>query len=93
MNLLETIQQNLDYPILQKIDTTTDKIVEDNATADEHKFSQAAIPAILTALYKYVQTDDRALAILKNESDGNWVSKIFDEHTKEAIEIIAGYAK
>jgi hypothetical protein len=93
MNLLEKVQQNLGYPALQKIDTSTDKIIEDAATPDEDKFSQAAIPAVLTALYKYVQTDEGATEVLNGNNDTKWIAKIFDEHKKDAIEIISSYSK
>lgn len=93
MNLLEKVQQNLGYPALQKIDLSTDKIIEDIATPDEDKFSQAAIPAVLTALYKYVLTDEGATEVLNGDSDTKWIAMIFDEHKKDAIEIISSYSK
>lgn len=92
-NLLETIQQNLGYPALQKIDPNTQHVVENDKTPDEHKFSQAAIPAVLTALYKYVQSDAGAEDFLRGDNSSNWVSKIFDDNKKEAIQKISAYAK
>jgi hypothetical protein len=93
INILETVQQSLGYPALQKIDPNTQQVVADNKTPDEHKFSQAAIPAVLTALYKYVQSDAGAEDFLRGENSSNWVSKIFDENKKEAIQKISAYAK
>jgi hypothetical protein len=93
VNLLETVQQNLGYPALQKIDPNTQQVKEDENTPDEHKFSQAAIPAILTGLYKYVQSDEGAEDVLRGDISSNWVSKIFDDNRKEAIQTIAAYAK
>jgi hypothetical protein len=93
INLLETVQQNLGYPALQKIDPNTQKVVEDEKKPDEDKFSQAAIPAVLTGLYKYVQTDEGAADILATDNTANWVSKIFDDNCKEAVETIAAYSK
>ena len=93
VNLLETVQQNLGYPALQKIDPNTQQVKEDENTPDEHKFSQAAIPAVLTGLYKYVQSDEGAGDVLRGDISSNWVSKIFDDNRKEAIQTIAAYAK
>jgi site-specific DNA-cytosine methylase len=93
INILETVQQNLGYPALQKIDPNTQQVVEDNKTPDEHKFSQAAIPAVLTALYKYVESDAGAEDFLRGDNSSNWVSKIFDDNKKEAIQKISAYAK
>jgi hypothetical protein len=93
MNLLEKVQQNLGYPTLQKIDVSTDKIIDDSTTPNEDKFSQAAIPAVLAALYKYVQTDEGATEVLNGNDDTKWIAKMFDEQKKDAIEIIASYSK
>jgi hypothetical protein len=93
LQLLQTVQQNLGYPALQKVDPNTKEIIEDTSTPNEDKFSQAAIPAVLTALYKYAQKDDGANEILAGTVDKNWITKIFDENKKEAIQIISSYAK
>ena len=92
VNLLETIQKNLGYPALQKIDPNTQAVVEDAKTPDEHKFSQAAIPAVLTALYKYVQSDEGATVVLRGDNSTNWVGEIFHDNTKEVLQTIASYS-
>ena len=93
INLLETVQQNLGYPPLQKIDPNTQQVVIDEKTADEDKFSQAAIPAVLTGLYKYVQSDVGATTFLRGDNSSNWVGEIFDDNKKEVIQTISAYAK
>ena len=93
VNLLEVVQQNLGYPALQKIDPNTQKMVIDEQTPDEDKFSQAAIPAVLTGLYKYVQTDEGAAAFLQSDEGTNWMNKIFDDNKKEAIQTISAYTR
>jgi copper chaperone CopZ len=93
INLLETVQKNSGYPALQKIDPNTQAVVADDKTPDEHKFSQAAIPAILTALYKYVQADEGAAEFLRGDSSTNWVSKIFPGNKKEVVQAIAAYSQ
>lgn len=93
INLLETIQQNLGYPALQKINPNTQQVAIDEKTPEEHKFSQAAIPAVLTGLYKYVQTDDGAEDYLRVDTSPNWVNKIFNHNKKEVVQKISAYAK
>ncbi|MGF2413153.1 MAG: hypothetical protein ACQUYJ_12555 [Ferruginibacter sp.] len=93
INLLETVQQHLGYPVLHKIDPNTQQVTGENQTPDENKFSQAAIPAVLTAIYKYVQADEGATQLLQGDDSVNWIDKIFNDHKKEAIQIIASYAK
>ena len=92
LNLLESVQQNLGYLPLQKIDTTTDQIKENTKTPDEQKFSQAAIPAVLTAMYNFAQSDEGATDILQKDITTDWVKIIFDDNRKAAIQAIAEYA-
>ena len=79
VNLLEIVQQNLGYPALQKMDPNTLKVATEAETPDEDKFSQAAIPAVLTALCEFAQTDGGAADILRNDEGINWINKIFDD--------------
>ena len=92
LDLLEVVQQKLGYPVLQKIDPNTQQVVEDDTTPDEHKFSQAAIPAVLTGLYNYVQSDAGATELLQSNETTQWLSKIFNESKKDAVQKIAAYA-
>ena len=93
IDLLETVQKNLGYPPLQKIDPNTQAVKEDTATPDEDKFSQAAIPAILTAFYKYVQSDEGAAEILRGDYSTDWVNKIFEDNKREVVQTISSYSR
>jgi hypothetical protein len=93
INLLEAVQKNLGYPPLTKIDPNTAQVTDSEKSPGEDKFSQAAIPAVLTALHEFVQSDEGAAEFLKGEPTTNWVSKIFDEKRKEAVQTIAAYAE
>ena len=92
VNLIKTIQENLGFPPLKKIDPNTQQPETVNDEAEVNKFSQAAIPAVLTGLYMYVQSDEGAAAFLNADNNTNWVSKIFDDNRKEAIQTISAYA-
>ena len=89
INLLEQVQQNLHYPPVQKIDATTQEVNSEVPEIVEDKFSQVAIPGVLTGLYKFSSTDEGAKEILRGDFNTNWVDKIFDESNKEVIENIA----
>ena len=93
INLLETVQQNLGYPPLQKIDPNTQKVTDDDTKPAEDKFSQAAIPAVLAGLFNFVQADEGAAEFLTGDNTTNWLDKIFDDNRKEAIQAISAYAK
>ncbi len=93
INLLEAVQQNLGYPSLQKIDPNTQEVTADEKKPNENKFSQAAIPAVLTGLYKYVQSDEGAADLLGSGTSSTWINKIFDDSRKEVIQTISAYTK
>ena len=90
INLLKKVQENLHYPQLQKIDPNTQQA--DNSNTSTDNFSQAAIPVILTGLYKLNSSDEGAEVILRGENSADWVSKIFNNNKKEIIEKIAAYS-
>ena len=92
VNLIKKIPENLGFPPLNKIDPETEQPATDKAEVVANKFSQAAIPAVLTGLYRFVQSDEGAAEFLNGDSSTNWVSKIFDDNSKEAIQTISAYA-
>ena len=87
VNLLETIQQNLGYPPLQKIDPNTQQ-----AAGPEDKFSQAAIPAVLTGLYRYVQKDEGAEKLLQVANSSMWITTFFEAEKNAVVQTIADYS-
>lgn len=91
INILTTVQENLHYPPLHKIDPNTQQVINDVATEQSNDFSQAAIPAVLTGLYKYSITDNGAQEILRGDYSTDWVTKIFEENKTDIIDKIADY--
>ncbi len=92
LNILETVQKNLHYPPLQKVDPNTQQVVADTHTSDEHRFSQAAIPAVLTGLYTYSGNDDGAENILRGDLSSNWVNEIFGTTSDDVVKKISTYS-
>lgn len=90
--LLEAVQEKLHYPVLLKIDTTTDLVVNSETLPNENAFSQAALPAVLTALTHFAMTDEGATAVLANKAEFNWIDSIFEANKTTVIETIADYA-
>jgi len=88
IHLLETIQNNLHYPPLKKIDPNTQEL----KAGAEHTFSQAAIPAVLIGFYTYSGHDTGAERILRGVTSSNWVSEIFGNKAAEVVQKVASYA-
>jgi hypothetical protein len=92
INLLETVQQRLGYPPIKKIDPNNKIPHHYEGQPAGQEFAQAAIPTVLTAMYRYVQSDEGATDFLNNTTS-NWADVIFEDHKQQAVEMVAGYAQ
>ena len=91
-NLVETIQKNLDLPALQKIDPNIQETKEKTLRSSQEKLAQAAIPAVLAALYKFTRTDDGCKAIISGDGYSDWLGTFFEGKEKSAVDKVARYA-
>ena len=89
-NILETIQQNLQYPELQKIDPNTQDIDGKEPVSVIGHLGQAAIPAVLTGLYKLSRNIEGAEQILSAGS-GYTLDLLFGDNTDRVVENVAHY--
>ena len=92
VNLLQAVQENLGYPPLHKVDANTEKIIADEKNPEEDRFSQSAIPAVLTAFFTYSRTDEGAEAILHSQLTNGWANFIFGDHKSGIVKSIADYS-
>jgi|SRR5436190_12605262 hypothetical protein len=91
-NLVETIQKNLGLPALQKIDPNIQEVKTKSLRAPADNLAQAAIPAVLTALYKLTRTDEGCKAIISGEGNPDWLGTFFEGKEKSAVDKVALYA-
>ena len=91
-NLFQKIQEKVGCQPLQKIDANTLQVVEDVTTPNEERFSQAVVPTVLTALYKFSRTNDGAEKILNGDIETNWTDIIFDDKKTEIISKVVSYS-
>lgn len=90
-HLVNSLQIQMGYPVLQKIDPNTQAVIEPASTT-ENRFGQAAIPAVLTALYKYSDTDDGAGNVLQGNTPADLTTLLFKENKDDIIGMIASYS-
>ena len=64
-NIIEQIQTNLEYPPLHKIDPNIQETKPEFEHTGAEKLAQAAIPAVVAALYKYSKTFNFYYKIIK----------------------------
>jgi hypothetical protein len=91
-NIIETIQKNLDLPALQKIDPNIQETKEKTLRSVQEKLAQAAIPAVLTAMYKFTRTDEGCKAIISGDGYSDWLGTFFEGKEKSAVDKVARYA-
>jgi hypothetical protein len=91
-NLVETIQKSLGFPPLQKIDPNIQETKDKSPREPQAKLAQAAIPAVLTALYRFTRSGDGSDAILSAADHADWLDIIFKGKEATAVEKIARYA-
>jgi len=91
-SLIETIQQNLNYPPLKKIDPNTQDIKDKDIQSAVEKLAQAAIPSVLTALYKLSRNDEGSLKILNADTHKDSLFTLVNWKESQLVEKVAEYA-
>jgi len=90
MNLLETVQNNLGYDPLKKVDPNSQEIKDARKMSSNQKLAQAAIPAVLAALIKYSDGNE-GINIMTRKNE-NWLNLIYHGKENYAVKQIADYA-
>jgi len=90
-NLIDSIQKNLGLPALQKIDPNIQEVKDKSLRSSRDNLAQAAIPAVLTALYKFTRTDEGGKTFISNESNPDWLGTFFEGKEKSAVDKVALY--
>ncbi len=93
MNIIEAVRTASGHAPVQKVDPNTQAPVNEPA-GQQTQLSQAAIPTILTGLYKYTRHEENAENILRgnNSTNTTWTDEIFGNKSTEIIQHIASYA-
>ena len=91
INLVDTIQNNMGLPILQKIDPNTQEVKKPENFTPREYLGQAAIPTVLLGLYKYSRTTDGNVYIINCELSGNLLDSIFGDLKAPVVERVASY--
>ena len=84
INLIDAIQTNLEFPVLQKIDPNTQEVKKPDDVSPSDFIGQAAIPTVLLGLYRYSRTPEGNAAIVNGTFNTNPLDAIFGD-VKEAV--------
>ena len=91
MNIIETVQSNLGFEALKKIDPNTQETTGDDTAMGNSAIAQAGIPAILLGIYNQLEENPN-LSLLDSEQ-GNLLEKIFGKSAELVVEQIDNYSK
>lgn len=92
INILTTIQKNLGYPVLKKIDPNTQEIKVENRNPDINKLGQAAIPSVLAGINNLSKSDEGLADIVNEPTGADWIALIFGENKNAIINNVSQYA-
>jgi hypothetical protein len=91
-NIVETIQKNLGYAPLQKVDPNIQETKDKYEQSPIDLLAQAAVPAVLTALYSLSRADDGCAKIISRNAESDWLAVLFKGKENEAVAKVAQYA-
>jgi hypothetical protein len=91
MNIIDNITEKLKVPHLQKIDPNTQEVKHPEHESAEEFFYQAAIAAVLTAIYKFTRIKEGNTQLLFADQSGDLLGLLFGKDKALAIEKVANY--
>jgi len=91
INLVESIQQSLGWPALQKIDPNTQEVKRPENVSAADYLGQAAIPAVLLGLYKFSGDKEGNAAIVNGSLSENLLDTIFGNTKEGVVQRVAEY--
>ncbi|HEY2721576.1 MAG TPA: hypothetical protein VGI82_07615 [Chitinophagaceae bacterium] len=89
INIIETIQKNLGFAPLDKIDPNTQEAKDIKKISPDRKLQQAAVPAVLAAMIKYSDGTE-GMNLFSDNKD--WLAAIYSGKENDAIKKVAEYA-
>jgi hypothetical protein len=91
INLVESIQKNLGFHELQKIDPNTQEVKKPENVSVQDYLPQAAIPVVLLGLYKFSCTEAGNAELVRGELQNKLLKTIFGKNTQSVINKVAAY--
>jgi hypothetical protein len=90
-NIVEVLRKRVGYAPLEKIDANKQETKNEDHSPLE-KLAQAAIPAVLAAIFRFVHTEQGCYQLIGGHEDEDWFPIIYQGREGEAVEKVAHYA-
>lgn len=91
MNIIETIQQKLDYSTIEKVDPNTNQVKNEDLMENTERLKHAATASILAGFYKNTKNEQDANTLWSEKNSADWTDVLFGEKTNEMIQKVARY--
>jgi hypothetical protein len=91
MSNVQSIQEQMGFPPLQKVDANTGD-VKDQHQEGRQRLGQAAIPAALAIVAKYAASDNGLKRLAAGPVESNWLKEILGAGRHTMIRQVAEYA-
>jgi hypothetical protein len=91
MNIIETVQSNLGFEALKKIDPNTQETTGDETAMGNSAIAQAGIPAILLGIYNLLEENPDITKL--DVEQGNLLDKIYGKSAETLVKRIDEYSK
>jgi hypothetical protein len=92
MNIIETVQKNLGFSALVKIDPNTQETQGNDIIIGNDAIAQAGIPAVLLGIYNKLESDPD-LSTLVPGQPGSCLEKLFGQSTDLIVKRIYDYSR
>jgi hypothetical protein len=91
MNIIDNVTEKIRVPRIQKIDPNTQEVKNPQYESADEFFYQAAIAAVLTAIYKYTRIKEGNTQLLFADTSGDLLELLFGRDKELAINKVADY--
>jgi len=92
MNIIETVQKNLGFNALEKVDPNTQQTAGQESSLGNSALAQAGIPAILLGIFNSLEQNPD-MNLLDTEQTGSLMERIFGKSTDIVVSRINDYSK
>jgi len=94
INIVEAVQKQMGYETLQKIDPNTQEpLTTEVFTSPASSIAQAAIPAVLAAIYKKSKTPEDVNDIMRVRNSTDYLPILYGDNAASAVQAVATYSK
>jgi hypothetical protein len=92
INIVDIIQKHTPFPELKKIDPNVQDLTGKESHTSTALLGQAAIPAVLTAIYRLSRNDAGSSELLLANEKDDMLAFLFQNREEEVVEKVAAYA-